>query len=58
MLVLNRHAGRKQSEDIPQNAQFGIKSAFITGLGRGRLKVMFIGTMHAAELAKVPSNFG
>ena len=28
VLVLNRHAGRKQSEDIPQDAQFGIESRF------------------------------
>ena len=44
--VPNRHAVWKQPEDIPQDAQFGIEGAFITGLRRGRLKVMFIGTMH------------
>ena len=48
VLVLNCHAGRKQSEDIPQDAQFGIKIAFITGLRLGRLKVMFIGTVHGS----------
>ena len=39
LLILNRHPGRKQSEDIPQDAQFGIESAFIAGLRRGRLKI-------------------
>ena len=58
VLVLNRHAGRKQPEDIPQDVQFGFKYAFIAGLRRGRLKVVLVGTMHATELGKVPCSIG
>ncbi len=45
--VLNRDAGRKQFEDIAQDVQFNIEGAFIAGLGRGRLKVVLIGTVHS-----------
>jgi hypothetical protein len=45
-LVLNRYAGREQPENVPQDVQFGIDGAFIFGRDRGRLKVMFIGTVH------------
>ena len=58
VLVLNRHAGRKQPEDIAQDAQFGFKYAFITSLRRGRLKVVLFGTMHATELDEVPCSIG
>ena len=54
LLVLNRHAGRKQSEDIPQDAQFGIESAFIAGLRRGRLKIIFLRTVHGREAWQSP----
>ena len=58
VLVLNRHASRKQPEDIPQDAQFGFKYALIASLRRGRLKVVLFGTMHATELGKVPCSIG
>jgi len=46
MLVLNRHAGRKHSEDIPQNAQLGILGASDIALRRGGLQVVFGAALH------------
>ncbi len=53
VLVLNRHAGREQSENFPQDAQFGV-IAFVTGLGLGRLKIVFMGTMHGSAVWQSP----
>jgi hypothetical protein len=48
LLVLNRHAGRKHSENILQNAQFGF----------GDLQMVWGAALHDTELAKLRCRFG
>ena len=54
VLVLNRNPAREQFDDIAQHPQFNIKGAFITGLRRGRLKVIFVRTVHSRAAWQSP----
>jgi hypothetical protein len=46
MLVLDCHAVRKQSEDIPQNAQLGIPGESYIVMRRGGLQVVVGAALH------------
>ncbi len=47
VLVLNRNPGWQQFEHVAQHAQFSFEGAFIAGLRRGRLKVLFVRAVHS-----------
>jgi hypothetical protein len=52
LLVLNRHATGEQSENIPQNAQFGSHGGSAAGFRRGSLWVVFGAAMHNREVCQ------
>jgi hypothetical protein len=58
LLVLHRHAGRKHSEDIPQDSQFGCESELAIAFGCGDPQVVLGSVLHAADIGGSSCSFG